>query len=208
MYSRRLHAPSHPSPARGLRVAGQWRPRQGPLGMVPLKVARDVPARRETLLGDRRTWGSEPPLTDAEDAGQKVCAAQGPLAARNHSQRRPAAGRAGAAPAARRVHGAGSRGAAVGTRASCPPEGAARAWPADWPSERTGRGGAAGTPGAAGTVGAAIRSSRPTPHGGGCATEEGVPGGGCVVPEAKAALGGEVRGPSAAGGTPEALGAT
>ena len=65
-----------------------------------------------------------------------------------------------------------------------------------------------GDPGSCGDPGSRDPERAARPRGGGYATAEGVRGGGCVVPAAKAALGGEVRGPSAAGGTAEALGAT
>ena len=90
--SGRLHGPSHPSPARGLRIAGQWQPRGGRLGSVLLEVARDVPASRQTPPGERRTSGSEPPVPGAEDAGRRVCAAYGPLSAHGRARRSRGAG--------------------------------------------------------------------------------------------------------------------
>lgn len=56
--------------------------------MVLLEVARDNAARRQNPQRDRRISVSSSPLPDTENAGRRVCATQGPLAARSHARRR------------------------------------------------------------------------------------------------------------------------
>lgn len=191
-----------PAPRGAPGIAGQWGPRGSRLGTVLLKAPRQVPARLQTPFWETDGPGAQSRpflMRRMRSGGSARC----PAPASSREPLPPPAALPGEQSPPTPTPTPHRRPRSV-TWTSRPPGGAARARPADRPSEWTGRGGAAGRLGPTKPRAGAARPGPPRPAGEGYETAEGVRGGGSEVTRAGTKCAGRAR----LGGTAEDPGAT